>query len=111
MKKYKVSHAEMAVFIAEDGTSVVDRIEYNRQGDCLTGFSAPLNENTGLPRSDHFKATTMSSVQHYFETERDNKAKTIYALVAIPLTEKAPPYILALFGTSNSFNHNDCIKR
>lgn len=87
------------------------RIEYKPDTDQIIGFVPPLLGSTGLPATNGFPATSASIVKNYFDCNADNKARSVYALVAVPLTNKATPYVVAIFGTNNRFSFENVLTR
>lgn len=102
---------ERYVWIAEDATAILTRVEYKSDDDQVIGFVSPLNPGTGLPEIKKFPATSVSVVHNYFEQGVHDRAKSVYALVAIPLNAKATPYVLVIFGTQNKFSHQNVLDR
>lgn len=99
---------DRAVYMNEDATACIKRVEWLSKSNQCVGFVAPLNEN-GLPHKDYFPATSMHTVSEYFK--KNPKAGYLYAIVATPLTTKAAPFVLGLFGSDNKFTHEEVAKR
>jgi len=96
------------VWISEDGTRITSRIEYDPRTNLLVGFVPRLNRN-GLPYSDGLEAVSEEAMKQIFANRV--KAGTAYVIMAQPLADGAPPFILALFGTDNRFTAEDVAKR
>lgn len=58
-----------------------------------------------------FPATSPSIVKGYFDQNNNKKSKSVYALVAVPLSNKATPFVISIFGTDNKFTHEHVLKR
>lgn len=102
---------QRTVFIAEDATAIVCRVEYKPDDDSVIGFSSVLVPGTGLPQLQRFPASSISTVKKYFDENEENKAKSVYALVAIPLNNLATPFVIAIFGTQNKFSYLNVLDR
>lgn len=101
----------MDIWLAEDATAIVSRIEYKPDTNQIIGYVPRLTKGTGLPEVNGFPATSISVVKQYVDTNSNNKSKSVYAIVAIPLSGNAPPYVLCVYGTNNRFSHVDILER
>lgn len=94
--------------LAEDGTRVTPRTQYDERTNTLTGLVAPL-DHTGLPKQNYFDA---SDAQAMAKKLRDCPiASTAYVQLAVPLALNAAPYVLMFMGTNNGFTYRDVLKR
>lgn len=76
------------------------------------GFAPPIDAETGLPKILQFPATSINAVYNYFnQFAAKHKSKNLYTLIAVPLTEKATPFVLCSFGTTNRFDFNIVLNR
>ncbi|KAK3931898.1 putative protein phosphatase 2C 60 [Frankliniella fusca] len=96
------------IVVSEDGTRVQQRVQYNRATNQLIGHVPPLNDK-GLPEVGHFPATSAALMKKYFDTYQCSNYA--YMFIAKPLSENAPHFILALFGTNNSFSASQVMQR
>ncbi|XP_044760486.1 uncharacterized protein LOC123317922 [Coccinella septempunctata] len=95
------------LWISEDATRVTSKIEYDPRTNKLVGFTMPLVD--GIPARDTFLATSAKAIQDHFENAiRSNYA---YVIMAQPISQNAPGYCLAIFGTDNRFTAADVTKR
>lgn len=101
----------MDVWLAEDATAIVSRVEYKPDNDQIIGYVPPLTKGTGLPEVNAFPATSISVVKQFVDTHSTNKSKSVYAIVAIPLCDNAPSYVLCVFGTNNKFSYLNVLER
>lgn len=83
------------VWLSEDATAITPKVNYDVVTDTLIGLVAPFNEETGCPISFHFKASTAKDITEHMKKE---KATSVYLVMAQPLDEKYPPFVLQLFG-------------
>lgn len=97
------------VWIAEDATSIISRVEYMPSTGQIVGFVPKIVPGTGMPALHSFPATSLSAVKNYFDEHK--KSKSVYALVAVPLNSKASAYILSVFGTTNQFTSEEVLDR
>lgn len=95
------------VWISEDGTRVTAKVEYDEKTNKIIGFTLPLIN--GLPKTDAYIASSAKTIEDYFR--QCIKSHYAYAIMAQPLSDKAPPYCLGLFGTDNRFTANDVKSR
>ena len=109
LKNYLKSNGlPMTVMLAEDGTRLTEQAQYDPKTNTLTGCVAPLN-NDGLPVGNYFDATDAYRVIEQLNT--CSLATTAYVQLAIPLSEKAAPFMLFYLATNNTFKHFDVIRR
>jgi hypothetical protein len=98
-------------FVAEDATAVVPKVTYDASSNTFIGFSLPLNNN-GLPITNAYSTDSFSCLeQWYSDTPR---AKSLNACLVQPLTcslNSSSPYLLAAYGTDNTFEASDVISR
>lgn len=99
------------IWLAEDATAIVSRIEYKPDNNQIIGYVPPLIEGIGLPKVNAFPATTISVVKGYVDSNINNKSKSVYAIVAIPLSDNGSPYVLCIYGTNNKFSYMTVLER
>lgn len=102
-------NAKKSIWLSEDATGIVSKVEYDPITNQLIGLVLPINSETGMPISFSFKATSQNEIQRFMEVAE--RSKLLYAVIAQPLIEHAPPFVLQLFGTNNKFNTSDVIQR
>lgn len=109
LKNYLVTRGyPMKVVLSEDGTRLVGRVLYHPATNQVVGFVPKLDEN-GVPVLSSFPATSSSVMANYFQqNELSNYA---YVIMAQPLSSKAPPFCLCVFGTNNKFTHAQVAQR
>lgn len=98
-----------SVWLSEDATGIVSKVEYDPSTNQLIGLVLPINAETGMPISFSFKATSHNEIQRFMESAE--KSKLLYVVMAQPLIEHAPPFVLQLFFTKNQFSTLDVVKR
>lgn len=95
--------APRKIWISEDGTGIVSRIEFDKNTNQLVGLVLPVNDATGIPVPFSFIANSLEDIQQFMQKEQ---SKTVYVIMAQPLKEGVPPFILQIFGTNNRFTAN-----
>lgn len=109
LRRSKVPKEDWIVFICEDDTSVIKRIEYDVKSDAVIGFTPHLSEESGLPFIRQFPASSPKAVDHYASSLP--KSSMIHAIVAVPLSTKAGPFTLCCFGTDSKFTAKHVMAR
>jgi len=97
----------LCVWVSEDGTRVMGKIQYDQVSNKVIGFVLPF-EN-GMADVNAYLATSANTIGQYFQN--NEKANYAYVIMAKPLHENAPTFCLSIFGTNNRFNHKDVIDR
>lgn len=98
----------MYVWLSEDATGIVSKIEFDPKTNQMTGIVLPTNSNTGMPIPFTYLARNAEEIQ---ANMRKNTSTLVYIVLAQPLVEHAPPLILQLFGTDNKFKKQDVLLR
>lgn len=101
-------NAPKSIFLSEDASGIVQRIVYDSRSNQLIGIVLPLDEKNGMPLIMTFKADTAEKMKEYMGRPLST---LVYIVVAQPLKEKTPPFILQMFGTDNRFNKNNVLQR
>lgn len=83
------------VWISEDGTGIVPKIEHDPHTNQLIGLVLPLDSKSGIPKAYTYLANSAESIQKFSEHE---KSTHVYMVLAQPLVDGAPPFILQIFG-------------
>lgn len=97
------------VWVSEDDTKIVQGIRYNPQEDTVVGLCLPINPQTGCPRTDFFKFTSIKDVTDYLF---NYKLATYAKLIALkPLNKGSKTVILVLYGTNGSDNADQTLSR
>lgn len=96
------------IWICEDATGIVSRIEHDPNTNQLVGLVLPIDSKTGIPIPFRYMADTAEQIQKFMEYE---KATHVYLVLAQSLVEGVPPFILQIFGNSHKFKAVDVLKR
>lgn len=93
----------MKVFISENQTYILQRIEYDSTCNKLIGFVPPICKKSGLPKNcNKFVVNNLKDME---------TAKNVYIFMAQPLIDKSPLFVLAVFGSDNTGNSKIVMKR
>lgn len=109
LKRYLTENGyPLVVTLAEDGTRVTPRAQYDERTNTLTGLVAPL-DHTGLPKPNYFDASDAQDMANKLKS--CPLASTAYVQLAVPLAPNAAPYVLMYMATNNGFTYVDVLKR
>lgn len=109
LKRYLTENGyPMTVMLAEDGTRVTPRAQFDGRSNTITGLVSPL-DTKGLPKRNYFDATNAQETAD--KLKHCPLASTAYVQLAIPLVPGAAPFMLFYMATDNSFKSSDVIKR
>lgn len=98
----------MCVWLSEDASAIVSKIEYDHRTNQMVGIVLPIEPNNGMPIPFSFQARNVEEIQ---SNMKQNKSTSVYMIMAQPLATNAPPFILQLFGTDNKFKAKHVILR
>lgn len=88
------------VWLSEDATGIVAKIEFDPQSNQMIGLVLPISSTTGMPIPFTYLARNAKEIQTNMNKD---KSSLVYVVMAQPLMEGVPPFILQLFGTNNKF--------
>ncbi|KAJ6649437.1 hypothetical protein Bhyg_04672 [Pseudolycoriella hygida] len=98
----------MKVWLSEDSTKNVNKIEYDETTDQLVGLVLPMDSN-GMPIPFSFSSESVFKMQHSLLNYP--KAEYAYTVMSRSLNVNSPSFCLSLFGTDNKFNSGQVLKR
>lgn len=99
------------VWLSEDATGILPKIEYDSASSQLIGQVLPLDKDTGNPISNTYTARSYEDIKKHVENASATKSTLAYIIVAQALDEKAPPFILSIHGTDNKFKTEHILNR
>lgn len=112
LKKYcEALNVDKDVWISEDGSGIVSSIHYDSVSNQLVGFVLPNDSKTGSPIPFSFGAENAAEIIKHMSDSNLQKSSLVYLVMAQPLSEKVPPFILQIYGTDNRFSKEDVAKR
>ncbi|CAF1298391.1 unnamed protein product [Didymodactylos carnosus] len=86
------------VFISEDCTGIIPRVEYDVNKNCFTGFVTPMVNDEPVPQA--YRCTTFEQLEHLYGTVVKSTLVNIY--VVQPITNlTTSSIILFAYGTNN----------
>lgn len=98
----------LKVWLSEDATKIVNKIEYDSTTDQIVGLVLPM-DSSGIPIPFSFTAENVSKMQHSLLNYP--KANDVYTVMSRSLNVNAPAFCLSLFGTDNKFTTGQVLKR
>lgn len=98
-----------AIYMSEDQTALVKRIQYDPSSNKMIGFVARLNTSNGFPDTEQFIVHSISDIKNAFKNE--SMAINAYVYVAQPLVDGAPGFCVSIFGSDNRFTTDDVSRR
>lgn len=101
-------NAGVDVWLSEDGSGVVPKIQYDPSSNQLIGLVLQMNSLTGCP--ERYISTTRD-VEEIQKFMKHAKSTLVYIVLATPLKEGIPPFLLQMFGTNNTFSTEDVVRR
>lgn len=90
---------EKTVWISEDATAIVPKVNYDVVSDSIVGLVLPIDEQTGCPIPLSHRASTTDEI---VANMRKAKASYVYLVMAQPLDERFPPFVL--FNSESDIN-------
>lgn len=92
--------APRKIWLSEDATGIVQKTEYDPTSNQLVGLVLPTDKSTGMPVPFTFMARSANEISSHMTKAM---ASLIYIVMAQPLKENAPPFLLLMYGTDNKF--------
>lgn len=96
------------VWLSEDGTAILAKVSYDPKTNQLIGLVLPNNKSTGCSTPFTFLATDADTIKRHLMQEKSN---IVHVVMAQPIDETKPPFMIQMFGSSNKFRALDVIKR
>ncbi|CAM4824847.1 unnamed protein product [Rotaria magnacalcarata] len=96
IKEHLKSNKCNYVFIVEDATSSICRIDYDATSNSFIGFSSPLID--GVPQPNFFQTENFEQLELWFNEIDKAKFINLYMLKSLVLSD--PPFILAAYGSN-----------
>ncbi|CAF1351263.1 unnamed protein product [Rotaria sp. Silwood1] len=109
---YLSSNKCQYIFVSEDCSAIIPRIEYDASLDVFNGFVTPVLE--GLPTENTFRCTTIQQLKNLFETNPYANLVNIHVVQPIVDSNNAlvlPTTVLAAYGTDHKLTAIDILKR
>lgn len=100
--------ATKVVWLSEDATAITRKVVYDPTTNQLIGIVLPHNKTTGCPIPSTFMATDAETIKLHL---MEDKSNVVYLVMAQPLDEHLPPFLVQMFGSANKFDTSDMVKR
>lgn len=105
----QIRAVELAEYLDNlNATKIVCKVVYDPTTNQLIGIVLPHDKASGCPIPFTFMATDAEKMKEHLMEERAN---SLYLVMAQPLDERIPPFLVQLFGSCNKFDTSDIIKR
>lgn len=101
-------NAKKSVWLSEDASGIIAKIEFDSQSNQMIGLVLPTDPVNGMPMPFTYLARNADEIQANMKKE---KSSLVYMVMAQPLMDGVPPFILQLFGTNNKFRSQDVLNR
>lgn len=88
------------IWLSEDGSGIISKVEYDPKSNQLIGLVLPTNAQSGMPINFSFMAKSVSDIQKFMKM---TTSSLVYVVMAQPLMENVPPFVLQIFGVDNKF--------
>ncbi|KAF5299291.1 hypothetical protein FQA39_LY02464 [Lamprigera yunnana] len=97
------------IFVSEDQTAIVIRVQYDPKTNKMIGFAPPLSNKTGLLDIIKFVVKCVQDIEDAFKNEEI--CGNVLVVMAQPFAEGHPAFSLLLFGSNNKFKGKDVLRR
>lgn len=94
--------SEKYVWLSEDASGIVSKVEYDPNTNLMMGFVLPFNSQSGMPIKFVYPASSSTAIKKTMETGK--MATSVYVVMAQPIILHAPPFVLQIYGTDGSFD-------
>lgn len=105
----KKLNAPNEVWLAEDGSGILDRVMYDSKTNQVIGLVLPLHKITGMPIMFSFTPQTANEIED--QIKMNSKSKNVYLILAQPILDNTPPFVLQVFGSDNRFTAENVLNR
>lgn len=96
------------VWLSEDGSGINASMKFDPVTNQIIGPVLPINQISGIPESFTFNAKTAAEM---LTISKEPVSTIVYIVLAQPLVENAPPFVLQIFGTDNKFKSINVVNR
>lgn len=101
-------NAPKVVWLSEDGTGIVPKVSYHNSTGQLIGLVLPTDPITGMPIPHSFVPQTASEIVLQM---KKTKSTLAYVIMAQPIKDGVPPFVLQIFGNDNTFKTENMFQR
>lgn len=100
--------APRTVWISEDGSGIIAKASYDSTTNQIVGLVLPKHQETGIPISFSFTPNSLKEIEECMTLPMSTH---VYLVLAQPLKENTPPFVLQIYGTNNKFHSDDVLQR
>lgn len=104
----EVLNLEKYVWLSEDGSGIVEKVEFDPNTNQMVGLVLPIDPLTGNPIPFTYLARDADEIRSNMQK---STSAYVYIVMAQPLANNAPPFILQIFGTDNKFKTQNVLYR
>ena len=100
------------IFLSEDCSAIIPRVEYDANSDMFNGFVTQFFD--GVPSQNGFHCSTFEELKYLFENTPIASLVNIHCIQPIPsssFTVTPSPIVLSAYGTDNKLTAIDILKR
>lgn len=83
---------DLVVLLSEDATSIEGRIQYDDKTNQISGFTLPINDETGMPIPLSYPARSGEEILDHFNNNNNTIARYLNVIMARPLA-RFPPFL------------------
>lgn len=98
----------MEIWISEDGSGIISDVKYDSSTNQLVGLVLPTDLETGMPIPFSYTPNSLNEIRRQMQYP---KSSLVYMVMAQPIKQNTPPFILQAHGTDNKFKTQDVIHR
>lgn len=96
------------IWLSEDATALTIKVKYDPSTNQLVGIVLPIDGRSGCPIPLSYETTDENTIKQHLKL---SKSKFVYLVMAQPLDETIPPFMLQMFGTNHEFRSCDIVRR
>lgn len=98
----------MSIWLCEDASGIDVKVELDPSTNQLVGLVLPFDSENGMPITFTFLAESTEKIQKHM---KEATSTHVYIVLAQPLIQNAPPFILQIFGSDNTFTAQNVFQR
>lgn len=99
---------EKYVWLSEDATGIVTKVEFDPKSNQMIGLVLPTDPVSGIPIAYTYLASNEEEINKNIKCA---KSTHVYFVMAQPILKNVPPYILQIFGNDNKFTTQNVLSR
>lgn len=101
----------MYVSLSEDAKNIKGSVEYAAKLNQIIGLVLPLNDDTGMPFSSSYEATSATAMENILLDPKIPIANVVNVVMAQPLVMNTPPFCLLVYGGNGKYTKEHVKKR